>query len=351
LDFREHLSADTLLIRSPLSIGDGADLYGYNAFSFDGAHQPDPFTVPYMLTGDPFYLDGLQMWSGIASLGAPAGPGPSARHGPYAVIYDGGQVRGEGWLLRTRVNAWNMSPDDDPMRAAFSDMLDDALAKWEGQRNIRGTKYETHQAWINEHQYYGVGDDIWSPPSGTPMLGPPPLHWWSDHGQPTAGNPSYNPDVAYWATHQWMYNFLIFALGHAVELGFDGANTLFEYAAENIIGQAADPDYNPALMTLYTSIFSRKGPDGKPAHLQTWKEAKTGWAPAYANGMEIAYWPGTGHEIYWDITRGALGIVASLPNGSLAWKRYNEMIAAKIKETGQAPNWTLDPTWAIIPRQ
>ena len=67
----------------------------------------------------------------------------------------------------------------------------------------------------------------------------------------------------------------------------------------------------------------------------------------------MGYWPAVGTEIYWDVLRMAMGVSASVgvANADLAWKRFGEVIAAKIKETGQAPNWNLDPTWAIIPRK
>ena len=53
-----------------------------------------------MMTGDPFYLDGLQLWAGYDSLM----DNPSYRFGPYAVIEDG-QNRSNAWILRTRLHA------------------------------------------------------------------------------------------------------------------------------------------------------------------------------------------------------------------------------------------------------
>ena len=61
-------TADRLVVRSPKNADGNLDLYRYSGFDFDWAHQPDPFFAPYMMTGDPFYLDGLQLWAGYNRL-------------------------------------------------------------------------------------------------------------------------------------------------------------------------------------------------------------------------------------------------------------------------------------------
>jgi len=291
-----------------------------------------------MLTGDPYYLDGLQLWASYFSMWSAQDCGPGSRCGPYAMIGD--TVRGSAWLLRERTNAWLMSPDDDPMKAIFSDMLDDALALWEGERGITGTKYQDTFLWKQRQQYVGK-QDVWG------NLGPPPLHWWTYVGTPVTDLTVYNPAVAGGGNLMWQQSFLIIALGRAVELGFDAAKPLFAWAAENLIGQMTDPDYNPHLAFGYVTLSFKKG----PAHFTSWKETMTGYADAYKSTTNMGYWPAAGSEIYWDVARGAVGISAGLHNADLAWTRFGEVIAAKIKETGQAPNWNLDPTWAIIPRK
>jgi hypothetical protein len=102
---RDSANSDSLIFRGP-----NID----NGWAMDDAHQPDPYTVPYMVTGDPYYLESLQLLTGTDTVILNPGLAPWARGGPYAVIY--GQVRAEGWLFRTRANAWAFTPDSDPMK-------------------------------------------------------------------------------------------------------------------------------------------------------------------------------------------------------------------------------------------
>jgi hypothetical protein len=112
-----------------------------------------------------------------------------------------------------------------------------------------------------------------------------------------------------------------------------------------------DPDYNPWAVSEYSGVTNKLLPNGDHAHFSSWKELMTGYASTYKPGQPAAiYWPGVGTEIYWDVFRMALAIAANLPNGDLAWKRMGDMVAAKIQETGKAPDWNIDPTWAVLPR-
>ncbi|KAF0979386.1 hypothetical protein FDP41_001729 [Naegleria fowleri] len=76
---------------------------------FDGAHQPDPFSIPYILTGDSYYLESLQLWaaSGVMRLN-------NGQYGRGMTGYGGinDQVRGQAWTFRTRCFAALLSPDN-----------------------------------------------------------------------------------------------------------------------------------------------------------------------------------------------------------------------------------------------
>ncbi len=317
------------------------DPYSFSAWSRDGAHQPDPFTVPYLLTGDPFYLEGLQFWAGANSLNTNPGTGYIGRSGPYAFIYD--QVRGEAWTLRTLTNAAVLTPDAGPLHGVFATMINDVLARWEGKYGINGTAYQNTPTWTIGRQFLGTIYD------GFRGLGPSPLGWWSWDGYgPAQMNPAYF-DMTVAATGQapWMQDFMILALARADEMGFP-TRRLLEFAGKHVIGRLIDPGYNPYLIGEYII------PDTKVngTWLATWAETLTGWTPTLrALNIIEGYWPTVGQEIYWDVARGATGAVADkLPGGGDAWDKFGEIIAGTIQRTGKAPNWNLDPTWAIVPR-
>ena len=94
-----------------------------------------------------------------------------------------------------------MSPDDDPMKAIFSDMLDDALATWEGERAITGTKYQDTSLWKQRQRYVGK-QDPWLD------LGPSPMHWWEYQGYSVTDPNYYNPAVAGGANSMWQQSFV-----------------------------------------------------------------------------------------------------------------------------------------------
>ena len=108
----------------------------------DGAHQPDPYSAIYTLTGDYFMLEQLQFWAAVQAMSYnPAYKGPPASG---AIV---GQPRGCAWVLRNRVHAAFLSPDGSPEKAYFTRLVDDALAYWEGVHGITGTRFEGSAVW------------------------------------------------------------------------------------------------------------------------------------------------------------------------------------------------------------
>ena len=125
------------------------DSPGANPFTFDGQHQIAPFFIPYILTGDPWYLNEMYMWAGVSVGDGRAGGHPnglgdaSGDRGPdgtYGAISD--SPRGEAWVLRNRAETAFAAPDNDPEKAYFIYLTNDALARWEGGVGITGTVFD-----------------------------------------------------------------------------------------------------------------------------------------------------------------------------------------------------------------
>ncbi|HEY1301893.1 MAG TPA: hypothetical protein VGF07_15440, partial [Stellaceae bacterium] len=151
-------------------------------WTFDDAHQPQPFFVPYILTGDPWYLDEMYLWAGFtagftngAATGYPYGRGPTGAEGGEA-----GELRAAGWLLRSRAEAAFAAPDNDPEKAYFTTLTNDALARWEGGLGLTGTALD------------GSAEKVWGAAMGNNYSGnngpvsykPPVLHGWESNGYP-----------------------------------------------------------------------------------------------------------------------------------------------------------------------
>jgi len=309
-----------------------------NGWQSDVGHHPDPFSLPYIMTGDPYWLDSLEMWHGCNSLIT----NPGYRNYNHMTCYGDGQVRSMAWMYRTMFSAAALLPDADPLRAAFELMCDEAIAKDEGQRHINSTEFAGSPQHVFGAAPIGTTGDGWS------GYGPPPCRWWARASDYSASDPVYyNTAVAYSASAHWMCMFVIAALGRGRELGFP-TDALLEWVAPHVIGQFNTPGYPPQLAGQYVVPDMKK----PRAWFTSWEETFTGWSAQKQTGrlngeIEIGYW---GLPInYYNEARTALSFVTDQPGGEEAWDRCEETIAAKTLESGIAIPWHDDPTWAVVP--
>jgi len=309
-----------------------------NGWQSDIAHHPDPFSIPYLMTGDPFFLDGLEMWHGCNSLWG----NPGYRNYNHMTCYGDGQCRAMGWMYRTLFSAAALLPDADPLRPVFALMVDEAIAKDEGQRHINSTEFAGSPQHVFGAAPIGTTGDGWG------GVGVPPCRWWAGAAGYSATDPIYyNTAVAHSANAHWMTMFVIAALGRGRELGFP-ADALVAWIAPHVIGQFGTPAYPPQLAGQYVVPDLKKG----PVWFTSWEETLTGWSAQKQTGVldgkiEITYW---GLPInYYNEARTALSFVVDQPGGEHAWDRCEETVAAKTLESGIAIPWADDPTWAIVP--
>jgi len=313
-----------------------------NAWQADIAHHPDPFSLPYLMTGDPFFLDSLEMWHGCNSLWG----NPGYRNYNHMTCYGDGQPRAMGWMYRTLFNAAALLPDADPLKPVFEQMANEAIAKDEGQRHINTTAFAGTAQHVFGAAPIGTTGDGWA------GYGPGPCRWWAGAGGYSATDPVYyNTDVAYSASGHWMNFFVIAALGRGRELGYP-VDALLEWAAPHVIGQFGTPGYPPQLAGQYVVPDLKKVGAGA-AWFSSWEEVLTGWSAQKQTGrlngeIEITYW-GLGTN-YYNEGRTALSFVTDQPGGAEAWARCEETIAAKTAESGTPIPWETDPTWAIVAR-
>ncbi|MCD6499018.1 MAG: hypothetical protein J7M25_12070 [Deltaproteobacteria bacterium] len=178
----------------------------------DNAHQPSLAYVPYLVTGEYYYLEEIYYWASYVLLASWYVP----RQDDLGLLV-GNQVRGQAWALRELADAAAIGPEDRPETAYFKSKV------------------------INNTQYYA--DTMQGPPAANPM------GWWgrqSNWGQ-DGGRPDSNmaDDVRYY-TSPWMSDFLIWSFDHAALLGFDQAATCRDWLLAYTIGRFTNgPDFNP----------------------------------------------------------------------------------------------------------
>jgi hypothetical protein len=203
----------------------GSTLNGWNP---DGAHQPAPFFLPYINTGEYVWLEQMQLW---ASWGA-FNPSPNTTDGFYGrgptVTSAGlnGDTRRQAWLLRNRVSAAAFSVDNTNEKAYYDYLVTDAIAIAEGIRGITGSLNQGNASYqwgekIGRNGMYGG-------------LGISPLHFWDTY--PTSTESFASTYQSQWNTPikraqaPWQLAYMIIALAHAKDLGYP-TDRLLNWAA------------------------------------------------------------------------------------------------------------------------
>ena len=313
----------------------------------DGAHQPNPYSVPYIFTGDYWYLEQMQLWAAFSAArynGAATtldyGRGPTGSEGG---IHD--EVRGDGWVLRSRAEAAFLSPDGSPEKDYFTTLVNDALAIWEGERRIHGTGFENTPNWtwgykMSQQDVSGKWTVIINHASKS--LGPPPLQFWENNtanGYIQDLNDGTNTIQVGGATAVWMQGYLIYGLGRAGELGF-ASGPLLAWAGTNLISQAIDPVYNGYLTGAYHTPVMK----ADNTYFQSWADVREGFPAIMQNTSSF---PGSAAQIAEGYAFSALAATAMLsqfPGGPQAWTAIHKLL------TPELSLFKADPRYAILPR-
>ena len=90
----------------------------------DIAHQPSLSYIPYLITGERFFLDELIFQTSWNLLSID----PGLRQNNNKIINPWhGQVRAQAWSMRTHARAASITPDDHPLKKYFLNTLDDGF--------------------------------------------------------------------------------------------------------------------------------------------------------------------------------------------------------------------------------
>ncbi|WP_244273657.1 hypothetical protein [Acidovorax soli] len=91
---------------------------GTTIWTPDIAHQASFAYVPYLITGDAFYLDEMMFWTAWNA----AVPNPTYRGGGQGLAKDN-QIRGQAWAMRALGETVRSLPDNHPRKSYFSGRL------------------------------------------------------------------------------------------------------------------------------------------------------------------------------------------------------------------------------------
>ena len=113
--------------------------------SADTAHQPSLAYLPYLVTGDNYYLEEMQFWSAVNTLYT----APSYREKEKGLLKFQ-QIRGMAWSLRKLSRTAYITPDSHPMKAYWEKQLTNNI-NWLNARYANNTG--ANKLGIFTHEY------------------------------------------------------------------------------------------------------------------------------------------------------------------------------------------------------
>ncbi len=278
----------------------------------DLAHQPSLAYLPYLLTGDHYYLEELQFWAMYNVTSSH----PGYRDNKKGLL-KGEQVRGQAWGLRTLAHAAYITPDKDALKQPFLQILESNL-DW----------YTTTYPANPQANKLGV------------IVNGYALEY--------NGNTALAP---------WQDDFFTSAVGHAAELGFAKAQRLLAWKAGFPVARMI----GPGTCWIEAAIYAMKVRDTPATPFYT----SIGQAYRASHTPEFLALPCGGAEMaaalklktagdmpsYSDAVVGtpsnlqpalayAVGVAGA--DGRKAWERF---MARSVK-----PDYGLGPQFAIVPR-
>jgi len=288
----------------------------------DSSHQPAFAYIPYLLTGDYFYLEEIQFWANFNTYNA----NPAYRKYEKGLV-SADQVRGQGWSLRTLAQAEYIIPDAHPSKKIFIHMLN---ANMEHYR----TTYTD-----------GSNNSLGIITAYAPV--------YATKGVPASG-------IA-----PWQDDFFTSAVGHVAELGNKEAARLLMWKAKFQVGRMIAPGYCHIFAANYTlrvretatSPYYEKLSDCLAGTLDTELAALGCNSPeqlAYLNAKRglpsiahvaneiIGYSNGTGGYPANYQPALAMAVDSGIEGGHKAWELFDNR-AAK-------PDYGTSPQFAIVPR-
>ncbi|MBN1466570.1 chitobiase/beta-hexosaminidase C-terminal domain-containing protein [candidate division KSB1 bacterium] len=262
-------------------------------YSPDDAHQPSLAYVPYLVTGDYYFLEELHFWANWNMILA----------NPYYRDLEKGllrwtQVRGQAWSLRTLGHAAYITPDAHPLKDYFVARV---------QNNIH--YYRTNLVENQKANQLGYLEE------GALLYGDYGLAPWQD-------------------------DFFTWAVGHLVELGFTDAQSLFSWKAKFVLGRMASDDY----CWLNASAYELQvGGDRIP--FTTFAQVQqANFGSSSCAGLEMLGYPESATGFGANM-QPALALVTEtgLVGAELAWSRYESRAPKQ--------DYNYSPQFAIVPRQ
>jgi hypothetical protein len=310
-------------------------------WTVDMAHQPSVAFIPYLITGDWYFLEEIYFWASYnVARGNPGTTQAYVRHADWGFINNDQEIRGVAWGLRNLAHAALAAPDGTPEKAYYTEKLNNSLAIREGIYGITdGAFYSACQT----NPYNAARETSkWCWGRNTAAAGQSNPLYFLEPGNSGLVD-GLDKTKVYAGTSPWMLNFNHIVFGYLKELGFPVAK-LQETLARNLLNQFVNPDYNPYLVASYR--IPVLGQPGKN-FFSSWADVRAGYVDPDVSEFRSV----DAHDVehgYTHIARAAASFLPGLRDGTLlgesAWAWINSHL-------GTLDLLNDNPKWAFSPRK
>lgn len=277
----------------------------------DTSHQPGLAYLPYLVTGDHYYLEELQFWAMYDVFAS----NPGYRENIKGLLISD-QIRGMAWSLRTLSEAAYISPTQDSLKSHFDTFLSNTLDWYNNKYSDNATANSL--GFIANGTVYAYADGTGIAP--------------------------------------WQDDFFTAAVGRAAELGFSKAVPLLTWKAKFPIGRMTAPGacwikaamYRMVVRDTATAPVYATMAQAYQSSVPPELHAMACGSAEMAANLQLRVGEMTGYSSestgYPSNLQPALAYSARAggPSGSAAWALF---MSRSVK-----PNYAAQPQFAIMPR-
>jgi hypothetical protein len=283
----------------------------------DAAHEPALDFLPYLVTGDRFYLEELQFWAEWNLTGTD----PVYRNFAQGLVkFD--QIRAQAWSLRTLAQAAYITPNSSPLKGTFLRQLKANVGWYESTYARNPSANQLHFIPENDAPY-----------DGGRAIAP----WQDDFFTWSAGYVQGLGDVEALPLVRWKGGF---SVGRLTAPGFcwiiGSAYTLRVRAS-------AQSDYYRTFANVYdASLPALLKQPAEPGRKLACASPEMAAALGSSSAGEMVAEPTStdGYSAYMQPAVAA-AVDAGTPGAETAWR--------VLKDRSSKPDFSKDPTWAIVP--
>ena len=278
----------------------------------DTAHQPSVAYLPYLVTGDYFYLEELLFWVNYNMI---SGPEPAEYRNHDKGLYNYGQDREMAWNMREHARAAFITPDSHEMKQYLEKILADNISAF------------SDELMVQNNNVFGALKPLYSQQS---------------------------------SSRPWMDDFFTWSMGQLIDLGYTEAKALADWKSRYSIlrmGYGAESnEYCWIMASSYDDSPINEAGDFYNSINEMWSANFGELVNHTCNSQAFIETAGLSQvgEMAWyassaigipSILQAALATAVDLnvDDANAAWDKF---MSRSVK-----PDYTKNPVWALAPRK